>query len=89
MAILAVETSSARGSLALLRVSGPDDGLVEELVFPEGLVHGRELALRTEELMRRHDLKPSELEGVVFLVALDPIPGSGSGSPQPSLWPLR
>jgi len=75
MAILAVETSSARGSLALLRVSGPDDGLVEELVFPEGLVHGRELALRTEELMRRHDLKPSELEGVAVSCG----PGSYTG----------
>jgi tRNA threonylcarbamoyladenosine biosynthesis protein TsaB len=71
MQILAIETSSARGSLALWSHSG----LVEELVFPEGLVHGREVMVRLDELTCRHALAPRDIDAI----AVSAGPGSYTG----------
>ena len=71
MKILTIETSSARGSLALC----DDTGLVEELVFPEGLVHGREVTVRIDELIRKHHLTPRDLDAL----AVSAGPGSYTG----------
>src|SRR5262245_281539 len=69
--VLAIETSSAQGSLALLE--GP--ALLEETVFPEGLVHGRELTVHLESLMARLGLAPRSIQAIAVGVG----PGSYTG----------
>jgi tRNA threonylcarbamoyl adenosine modification protein YeaZ len=71
MLLLAIETSSARGSLALL------DGrsLLAEAPFPEGLVHGREITVHLEAMMERLALPAARLEAVAVGLG----PGSYTG----------
>jgi tRNA threonylcarbamoyl adenosine modification protein YeaZ len=71
MILLAIETSSPRGSIALL------DGAVPlyEASFPEGLLHGREVTARMDEVLRRTGLRPRDLGAV----AVSRGPGSFTG----------
>jgi len=69
---LAIETSSLRGALALFR--GRE--CLQEVLFPEGLVHGREIALRLRELLEGQALGPGDLEGI----AVSSGPGSYTGT---------
>ena len=71
MILLAVETSSARGSLALREGSRP----VREVLFEEGLVHGREVTARLDELLRLEGLGP----GAIGAIAVGIGPGSYTG----------
>lgn len=71
MKFLAIETSSARGSLAL--VSGGSS--IAEVEFPEGLVHGREIAVRAEGLLGDVGWNVSDLGGVAVGLG----PGSFTG----------
>ena len=68
MRVLAIETSSARGSVALL----DDDNLVAETSLGEGSRHGRELVPCVDELLR------GDPRGV-DLVAVSVGPGSYTG----------
>lgn len=76
MYLVALETSSARGGVALIRV-GPDATAerVDELPFAEGLVHGRECNVQLDALLRRRRLRP----GDVGAVAVSLGPGSYTG----------
>jgi tRNA threonylcarbamoyladenosine biosynthesis protein TsaB len=71
MILLALETSSVRGSLALRRDSMPP----REILFEEGLVHGREVTARLEELLRFEGLDP----GAIGAIAVGIGPGSYTG----------
>jgi tRNA threonylcarbamoyladenosine biosynthesis protein TsaB len=71
MILLSIETSSARGSLALFREGVP----IAEEPFPEGLVHGREITVHLAAMMDRVRLAPGSLEGVAVGVG----PGSYTG----------
>lgn len=71
MRSLAIETSSLRGSLALL--SGAR--LEREIAFPEGLVHGREITARLDRLCAEAAWRPEEIEGIAVGVG----PGSYTG----------
>ncbi len=71
MYLVAIETSSARGSLALFG----GGSLVEESRFPKGLVHGREISVHLDGLMDRHRLKPEDLGAL----AVSAGPGSYTG----------
>jgi len=71
MILLAVETSSVRGSLALRDGSKP----AREILFEEGLVHGREVTARLEELLRLEGLEP----GAIGAIAVGIGPGSYTG----------
>src|SRR6266511_1772193 len=71
MLLLAIETSSSRGSIALLE--GRE--LIEEAPFPEGLVHGREITVHLEEVMTRRGIAPGKLEAIAVGVG----PGSYTG----------
>jgi tRNA threonylcarbamoyladenosine biosynthesis protein TsaB len=75
MFFAAIETSSLRGSVALF--SGDDglEGCIEETVFPEGLVHGREITARLGELLGRSGRRARDLEGLAVSVG----PGSYTG----------
>lgn len=69
--LVAIETSSAHGSLALFC----GQALAEESRFPEGLVHGREVSVHLDGLMARHHLKPEDLRALAVSVG----PGSYTG----------
>src|ERR1041385_7260324 len=71
MLLLAIETSSARGSLALFS----DGGLVAEAVFPEGLVHGREITVHLRDLLAARGLGAARLRAIAVGVG----PGSYTG----------
>ena len=71
MTHLAIETSHARGSLALVGA----DGDTAELVFPEGLVHAREIAAAIDRLLRGADTKIDDLTGIAVGLG----PGSYTG----------
>ena len=71
MILLALETSSVRGSLALRRDSMPP----REILFEEGLVHGREVTARLEDLLRLEELDP----GAIGAIAVGIGPGSYTG----------
>lgn len=71
MTVLAIETSSSRGGLAVLGGEGREG----EISFPEGLVHAREIAGRLEELLRQSGLRPRDLRGI----AVSAGPGSFTG----------
>ncbi len=71
MLLLAVETSSDRGSLAVL----DGERLEGEALFPEGLVHGREITVHLASLMAKLGLSPSRLEAIAVGVG----PGSYTG----------
>ncbi len=71
MLLLAIETSSARGSLALLE----DGAVIARSLFPEGLVHGREIIARLDEMMASRGLAPDRLEAIAVGLG----PGSYTG----------
>jgi tRNA threonylcarbamoyladenosine biosynthesis protein TsaB len=71
MAFLAIETSSTRGSLALFE----EQRLLAESFFPEGLIHGREIAPRIQAVLQAAGLVNSSLEGVCVSLG----PGSFTG----------
>ncbi len=71
MYLLALETSSAQGSIALHR----DEDLVEECRFDEGLVHGREVIPRIRAMLRSHDLDVTDIEAIGVSIG----PGSYTG----------
>jgi tRNA threonylcarbamoyladenosine biosynthesis protein TsaB len=71
MRFVAIETSTTRGGLALF-----DGGaLRQEVFFPEGLIHGREITARLEDLLRGAGWKARSLEGIAVSVG----PGSYTG----------
>jgi len=69
---IAIETTSSRGGLALLR----GDELLGSAELSEGLVHGREVVFRAGELLARADLAPRDLDGISVGLG----PGSYTGS---------
>jgi tRNA threonylcarbamoyladenosine biosynthesis protein TsaB len=71
MLLLAIETSSVRGSLALFG----DGEMIRECTFDEGLVHGRELTARLEEALALEGLKAPALDAIAVSVG----PGSYTG----------
>jgi tRNA threonylcarbamoyladenosine biosynthesis protein TsaB len=71
MILLAMETSSVRGSLALREGSKP----AREILFEEGLVHGREVTARLEELLRLEGLEPASIGAIAVGIG----PGSYTG----------
>ncbi|MBI4604279.1 MAG: tRNA (adenosine(37)-N6)-threonylcarbamoyltransferase complex dimerization subunit type 1 TsaB [Planctomycetes bacterium] len=71
MRTLAIETSSVRGSLALFE----EGACRREVLFPEGLIHGREITVRLEELLRLEGLEARSLEAIAVSVG----PGSYTG----------
>lgn len=71
MLLLAIETSSARGSLALLE----GERLLSETPFPEGLVHGREITVHLARIMAGAGLPPGRLEAIAVGLG----PGSYTG----------
>lgn len=71
MYYLAFETSSTRGSLALCS----PDGCLREVHFPEGLLHGREIALRAADALAESGRAPSDLSAVAVSLG----PGSFTG----------
>lgn len=73
MLLLAIETSSARGSMALHDVEAAS--LLAEAPFPEGLVHGREITVHLQEMMSRRGLAASRLAGIAVGLG----PGSYTG----------
>ncbi len=73
MLILSIETSSARGSIAIFDLKG--SGLVGEAPFPEGLVHGREITVHLQALMSQSGLAPSQLAAIAVGIG----PGSYTG----------
>ena len=64
MLFLATETSSSRGSLALFL----DRRCLREVPFPEGLVHGREIAAKLRQLLDAEGLGPRALGGVAVSI---------------------
>jgi len=72
MKLLAIETSGTRGSLSLF------DGTtcLRESFFPEGLLHGREITVHLEQLLRLEGLEARSLDGVAVSVG----PGSYTGT---------
>jgi tRNA threonylcarbamoyladenosine biosynthesis protein TsaB len=71
MILLAVETSSIRGSLALRE----DSRRAREVLFEEGLVHGREVTARLDELLRLEGLGPRAIGAIAVGIG----PGSYTG----------
>ena len=71
MILLAVETSSVRGSLALREGSKP----AREILFEEGLVHGREVTARLEDLLGLEALEPASIGAIAVGIG----PGSYTG----------
>lgn len=71
MHLLAIETSSARGGLAL----ASDSRRIDVVDFPEGLVHGREILTRIAGLVDDHGLGRGELDAL----AVSAGPGSYTG----------
>ncbi len=74
--IIAIETSHTPGSVCL-QVSPVTTGKAQfdELCFPPGLVHGRELFPHLDALLQRHSLTPAELA----VIAVSFGPGSYTG----------
>jgi len=72
MKFLAIETSSTRGSLAFFE----DATCLGESFFPEGLLHGREITVHLQEMLRRAGLQPRALEAIAVGVG----PGSFTGA---------
>jgi tRNA threonylcarbamoyladenosine biosynthesis protein TsaB len=71
MLFLAIETSSAQGSLALFE--GAE--CLQEVLFREGHVHGREITARIRDLLDGSGLRSRDLEGLAVSVG----PGSYTG----------
>ena len=71
MLSLALETSSLRGGVAILRGSS----CLEESIFKEGLQQGRELIQRVSDLLRRVGQEPGDLGAI----AVSKGPGSYTG----------
>ena len=71
MLLLAIETSSSRGGIAILE----DGRLLADAPFPEGLVHGREITVHLEALMKGLDLTPGRLGAIAVGLG----PGSYTG----------
>lgn len=71
MKTIAIETSSSVGSVACIAHGRP----ICERNFTKGLVHGRELMVELDELLREVDWKKSDIE----LVAVSVGPGSYTG----------
>ncbi len=71
MRTLAIESSCARGGVALLE----DDRLLGERIFENGMVHGRDIAPAIDALLRASGLVPRDID----LVAVDVGPGSYTG----------
>lgn len=71
MLFLCIETSGRRGGLALWSGST----CRREVQFTEGLVHGREIALRLSELLQGLGLVPAALDGIAVSLG----PGSFTG----------
>ncbi len=71
MLLLALETSSSQGGLALFK--GAEQLAFKE--FPKGLVHGREITVYLDELMVNSGFSPSDLE----TIAVSAGPGSYTG----------
>ena len=71
MYLLAIETSSAQGSVALYE----GDSSVEEVLFTAGLVHGREVTSRVQDLLSRHGIGPGGLDAIGVSIG----PGSYTG----------
>jgi tRNA threonylcarbamoyl adenosine modification protein YeaZ len=71
MFLLAIETSSSRGSLALFE----GRSLIARVLFPEGLVHGREVTARLKDVMAERGLPPAALGAVAVGLG----PGSYTG----------
>ena len=71
MRILGIESSGARGGVALLEA-----GQVRSVrLFEKGMVHGREIAPGIRELLKEHGLEVSAID----LIACDIGPGSYTG----------
>jgi tRNA threonylcarbamoyladenosine biosynthesis protein TsaB len=68
---LGIDSATLQGSVALLK----DDRCLEERVFEQGMIHGRELIPAIGELCDRHSLRMGDLD----LVACDIGPGSYTG----------
>jgi tRNA threonylcarbamoyladenosine biosynthesis protein TsaB len=71
MLILAIETSSVRGSLALF--SGGT--CLRETFFPEGLLHGREITAHLDALLKEAGLTARSLQAISVSIG----PGSYTG----------
>lgn len=71
MLLLSIETASRRGSVALLE-SGK---CLREVVFPEGLIHGREITARIDSLLRETARSARDLSAIAVSVG----PGSFTG----------
>ena len=71
MPYLAIETSHPRGSLALF----DETGLLDGVLFPEGLVHAREIAPQLARLLGRKRLTIKDLRGICVGIG----PGSYTG----------
>jgi tRNA threonylcarbamoyladenosine biosynthesis protein TsaB len=71
MLLLAIETSSARGSLALL----DGESILREAPFPEGLVHGREVTVHLQRVMAEAGFAPRRLDALAVGLG----PGSYTG----------
>lgn len=72
MRILAIETATLQGSIALVDT---ETGLLEERSFQRGMVHGKLLAPLAHSLLEKAGLRIAELE----LLAVDTGPGSYTG----------
>lgn len=71
MRILAVETATLLGSIAL----ADDSGVLAEIQSPEGMAHARWLMPAVESLFRQTGLSPQEIDGL----AVSAGPGSFTG----------
>jgi len=71
MKVLGIESSGARGGVALL----DGDAVLGSRIFEKGMVHGREIAPAIRDLLDAAKLRPEEID----LVAVDLGPGSYTG----------
>ena len=71
MRVLGIETSGARGGIALL----DDDAVLGTRLFEKGMVHGREIAPSIESLLRERAMPIAAID----LLACDIGPGSYTG----------
>ncbi len=71
MLLLSIETSSRRGSVALC----DETGCLREEVFPDGLIHGREITARIDHLLRETGRGVKELSAIAVSIG----PGSFTG----------
>jgi tRNA threonylcarbamoyladenosine biosynthesis protein TsaB len=71
MIVLGIETSCSIGGVALVE----NQELLEEILFEEGMIHGRELVPSIERLLGKNNIPLSKID----LIAVDIGPGSYTG----------